>query len=127
MALYRQLVGTKGVKVTVQSPPIRLPGAKDCPSLDVSASIREADGRVTLFVVNRHPERAIATDLPPAVVAKAKNVQVHRLSSSGLRNTNELSRPQMDVVTTWRSARSRPPRRYTFAPMSITALCFETV
>ncbi len=127
MALYRQLVGTKGVKVTVQSPPIRLPGAMDCPSLDVSASIRETDGRVTLFVVNRHPERAIATDLPPTVVAKAKNVQVHRLSSSGLRNTNELSRPQIDVVATWRSARMRPPPRYTFAPMSITALCFEMV
>jgi len=125
MVLYRQLVGTRGLKVAVQSPPIRLPGAMDRPSLDASASVREADGRVTVFVVNRHPDRAIAADLPATLVAKAKSVQAHRLSSSGLRNTNELSRPQTDVVSTWRSARMRAPRRYTFEPMSITALCFQ--
>ncbi|MEP6984717.1 MAG: hypothetical protein ABI970_03915, partial [Chloroflexota bacterium] len=60
---YRKHAGNISLKAEVKTTDINMPGSEGAKTLDVSATLNDADGTLTLFVVNRHPESAVKTSL----------------------------------------------------------------
>lgn len=123
MALYRRFCGSHRLAVTLPSPVLALPGAEQQRCLDTSATIDEASGTISVFVVNRHPDRAITTRIArPAGYAR---VELHELSAPSSRSANTLDRPTENVVAERSRSLRTIPDRYSFPAHSVTVLRFQ--
>lgn len=123
MALYRRFCGSQRLSATLPSPVLALPGAEQQRSLDTAATIDDAGGTISVFVVNRHPDRAVATRI--ARPAGYRRVDLHELSAPSPRSANTLDRPGENVLAERSRTLGTIPDRYSFPAHSITVLRFR--
>lgn len=64
------------------------------PYLDVVAALNEAGDRLTLFVVNRHLERDIPTEVRVNAFQPAAEARLQTLTAAGIYQANDEVRPE---------------------------------
>jgi alpha-N-arabinofuranosidase len=121
LALYAQRCGDESVAATCESPVLE-GGA--LPALDVAATRREADRTLTLAVVNRNPEQAVAARLELAGAQYALSDGLE-LSADSMLATNSLARPTDECVRTRRLSTLSAAGAHIFPARSITLLTFR--
>ncbi|HLK31419.1 MAG TPA: hypothetical protein VKT28_22765, partial [Puia sp.] len=93
--------------------------------LDVSATLHDADGTLTVFVVNRHPESAVKTSLGNIDSKKYKTIKVYELNAANIDAMNTLEQPQKSVVIESEKKLDGLVSEYIFPAHSITALVYS--
>ncbi|MFK3779868.1 alpha-N-arabinofuranosidase [Agrobacterium sp. NPDC089420] len=78
----------RALKLPVEVPGYSTAFAKDVPYLDVSAVESEADGGLTFFLVNRHPEEAIELDIAVEGFGARRVTMDKVMAGHGLKATN---------------------------------------
>ncbi len=127
MQFYRKHAGNISLKCEVKTSDIQTPGAEGAQVLDVSATLNDADGTLTLFVVNRHPELAVKTSLGNINSKKYNTVKVYELNAATILAVNTLEQPQKNVVIASEKKLNGVVSEYTFPAHSISALVFKKV
>jgi len=122
MAFMTEHCGDQSLPLEYKSPVIGLAGVQDQPCLDVSATLHSKDGKLSLIVVNRHPDQAITAALPR--LKRYSRVEVHQLNAPAWNSQNTTAKPDIDVVVARSEPAGRNAANHAFPPHSITALHF---
>lgn len=126
MQFYRKHAGNISVKCDVKTSDIQMPGSEGAKVLDVSATLNDLDGTLTVFVVNRHPELSVKTSLGNIDSKKYHTVKAYELNAATIFAVNTLAQPQKNVVTESERELNGIVSEYTFPAHSITALVYST-
>ncbi|TCD05902.1 alpha-N-arabinofuranosidase [Pedobacter frigidisoli] len=127
MQFYREHAGNISLKCDVKTSDMQIPGSEGAKTLDVSATLNEADGTFTLFVVNRHPESAVKTRLGNIDSKKYNTVKAYELNAASILAINTLEQPHKNVVVKNEKRLSGIVSEYIFPAHSITALVYGKV
>ncbi len=120
MAFMSQHCGDQSLPLDCKSPVIGLPGVQEQACLDASATLHSKDGKLSLIVVNRHPDQAVVAALPQ--LKRYSHMDVHELNAPAWSSQNTIAKPDLDVVVERSKPAGRIPATYVFPPRSITAL-----
>lgn len=91
-------------------------------TLDVSASLNEADKSLTVFVVNRSQTDALETTVSLDSGCFAGDVQAHVVNGPDIKATNSFAHPHQVGTKTAALTAERSQLIHSFEPHSITAL-----
>jgi alpha-N-arabinofuranosidase len=127
MQFYRKHAGNISLKAEVTTSDIQMPGSQGSKALDVSATLNDANGTLTIFAVNRHPELAIRTNLVNIDSRKYKSIKAYELNAASINAVNTLEQSQKSVVIESEKKVNNLVSEYTFPAHSITALVFTKV
>lgn len=122
MAFMNLHCGDQSLLLECKSPVIGLSGVQDQSCLDVSATLHGKDGKLSIIVVNRHPDQPIMATLPQ--LKRYTRMYSHELNAPAWNSQNTTARPDMDIVVERSKPADRIPASYAFPPHSITALHF---
>jgi alpha-N-arabinofuranosidase len=125
MQFYRKHTGNISLKCEVKSSDLQIQASEGSPTLDVSATLNDTNGTLTIFVVNRHPESAIKTSLGNIDSKKYNTVNVYQLNAESIGAMNTLEHAQKNVVVESEKQLQGIVTAYTFPAHSITALVFR--
>ncbi|HET8549662.1 MAG TPA: alpha-L-arabinofuranosidase C-terminal domain-containing protein [Bryobacteraceae bacterium] len=103
----------------------RLPGIAEVPYLDVVAALNDQGDKLTLFAVNRHLERDLATDIEVAGFRPRGRVDIQTLSAPSIYQANNEMRPEAIRPIPAAVTIGGDRLRYTFPRSSVTVLVFE--
>ena len=130
--MYAGADATDRVKVTVRSGEYsvhkgvsRLPEIADVPYLDVVAAKNSAGNTLTLFVVNRHLTRDIATDIQISGFSAASVARVQTLKSDSLYDENTDYDPENVVPSMSAVSVSGDRVHYVFPHESVTVVTMK--
>jgi alpha-N-arabinofuranosidase len=100
----------------------RIPEIRAVPYLDVVAALSEDRGALSLFAVNRHPERDIAARLSVSGFAPGGTARVQTLAGTSIYQANDEMRPE-SVHPVESTVKLAAPRfDYTFPRGSVTVM-----
>jgi alpha-L-arabinofuranosidase len=123
MDLYRRFCGARQIAVELPSPVLNLPGAEARPCLDAACTLDDATGALTVFVVNRHPARAVRARFSPP--RGYLHLDVVELTAPSPDSANALARPSANVVVETSKTLASTPNDYLFTEHSVTVLRFR--
>ncbi len=114
---------TKGAALDlfVESPKYKARRFDDVPYLDVSSSYEESDGTLVVNVVNRHPDREIATEIEAQDKRFTGAVEVVTVTGPDIKASNDFNRSPVTAARSTATAQGET-LRYTFSPHSYTML-----
>ena len=123
--LYSRTAGDTALDVHWSGDTFSTPEHEALRLLDVSATLDTASKKVSVFVVNRSPEREIETEVKLSEGQFAGSGQAFVINGADVKTTNTFDAP--DGVTTREDTlqASGTAVTYTFEPHSVTALVFD--
>ena len=101
---------------------MRLPTIPDVPYLDVVAAVNDRRGTLTLFIVNRHLTRDIATRISITGFSPAGDGSVETLYASSVYDKNDEAHPEAVVSRESRMHITGRTLDYLFRHESVTVL-----
>jgi alpha-N-arabinofuranosidase len=113
--------------VPVEAPSVATPKYGDVPAIDAVATLDEADGRVAVFVVNRHPTEVMDLAVDVSRSGATTIDQVLQIADADVHAVNTESEPDRVVphpvrdasLTAGRLALQLPPVSWTMATLRI--------
>lgn len=115
-------VETHGGAYSVHEGVTRLPEIVDVPYLDVVAALNDAGDTLTLFCVNRHLDRDLATSIDLKGFAARPSAQVQVLNSDSIYDSNDEMDPEHIVPVSGTVRVAAGKIAFTFAHESVTVL-----
>jgi alpha-N-arabinofuranosidase len=120
LKLYTNHCGDVALDPLVQSD--TFPGLADVPYLDISATTDQANQKLTLAVVNRHPSADIPTDIVIEGFHPQASGELYEINGPSLDSTNTFANPNRVGVKQRSLSGASRAFRQTFAAHSITVM-----
>jgi alpha-L-arabinofuranosidase len=120
LKLYTNHCGDVALDPLVQSD--TFPGLAEVPYLDISATTDQANQKLTLAVVNRHPTADIPADIVIEGFHPQASGELYEINGPSLDSTNTFANPNQVGIKQRSFSGASGAFRHTFAAHSITVM-----